>query len=119
VEWSRTSFDPTIGANHDAPSPSGRGRIHQTGLWSNAVKVAAARKPDRGAMAELNDEQRAALSMLATSLRGYSLPTFMACGFAYEMLQDLVRAGLARTQRDRVRMEKTRLAHLRITVAGR
>ena len=46
-------------------------------------------------MAELTDTQRAVLLMLATAPRGYSLPTVMARGFAYEMLQDLVRAGLA------------------------
>jgi hypothetical protein len=57
--------------------------------------------------------------MLATSLRGCSLPTIMARGFAYEMLQDLVSAGLASAQRSRVGLEKTRLAHLRITAAGR
>jgi hypothetical protein len=67
----------------------------------------------------LTDKQRAVLQMLATSPRGYALPTMMARGFAYEMLQDLVRAGLATVQRDLVGMEKTKLAHLRITAAGR
>jgi hypothetical protein len=70
-------------------------------------------------MAKLNDEQRAALSMLARSIRGCAVPTIMARGFAYETLQDLVRGGLARAQRDRVGMEKTKVAHLRITAAGR
>jgi hypothetical protein len=67
----------------------------------------------------LADSQRAALQMLAASPRGYSLPTVMARGFGYEMLQDLVRTGLASVQRDLVGMEKTKLAHLRITAAGR
>jgi hypothetical protein len=70
-------------------------------------------------MAELTDEERAALEMLAASPRGYSLPTVKARGFAYEMLQGLVRTGLASVQRDAVGTEKTKLAHLRITAAGR
>jgi hypothetical protein len=70
-------------------------------------------------MPSLTDKQRAMLEMLAMSPRGYALPTMMARGFAYEMLQDLVRAGLASVQRDLVGTEKTKLAHLRITAAGR
>jgi hypothetical protein len=70
-------------------------------------------------MAELTDTQRAVLLMLATAPRGYSLPTVMARGFAYEMLQELVRIGLASVGRDAVGTEKTKLAHLRITAAGR
>jgi hypothetical protein len=49
-------------------------------------------------MADLTDTQRAVLLMLAMAPRGYSLPTVMARGFAYEMLQDLVRIGLARAK---------------------
>jgi hypothetical protein len=75
---------------------------------------------ERGhAMAELTDKQRAVLSMLALAPRGYSLPTVMARGFAYEMLQDLVSAGLASVRRDAVGTQKSKLAHLRITAAGR
>jgi hypothetical protein len=59
----------------------------------------------------LTDEQRAVLQMLAMSPRGYSLPTVMAGGFACEMLQHLVRTGLASVQRDLVGMEKTKIAH--------
>jgi hypothetical protein len=70
-------------------------------------------------MPSLTDKQRAMLEMLAMSPRGYALPTMMARGFAYEMLQDLVRAGLASVQRDLVGMGKTKLGHVRITAAGR
>ena len=69
-------------------------------------------------MPSLTDEQRAVLQMLAMSPRGYALPTMMARGFPYEMLQDLVRTGLASVQRDLVGMEKTKLSHLRITESG-
>jgi hypothetical protein len=67
----------------------------------------------------LTDNQRAVLQMLAMSPRGYSLSTVTARGFAFEMLQDLVRAGLAVIQRDAVGPAKTKIAHLRITAAGR
>jgi hypothetical protein len=67
----------------------------------------------------LTHNQRAALQMLAASHRGYSLSTLMARSFAYEMLQDLVRTGLATVQRDAVGMGKTKVAYLRISVAGR
>jgi hypothetical protein len=40
--------------------------------------------------------------MLTASRRGYSLSTVMARGFAFEMLQGLVRVGLASTNRDAV-----------------
>ena len=70
-------------------------------------------------MAKLTDEQHAALEMLAASTRGYSLPTVMARGFPLEMLRDLVGAGLAMTGRGVVGAGKTKLAHLRITAAGR
>jgi hypothetical protein len=67
----------------------------------------------------LTDIQRAALQMLAASPRGYSLSTMAARGFAPEMLQDFVRAGLATTGRDAVGVSKTRIEHMRITTAGR
>jgi hypothetical protein len=67
----------------------------------------------------LTEIQRAALQMLATSPRGFSLSTVMARGFFFEMLQGLVRDGLATSRRDAVGAEKTRVAHLRITEAGR
>ena len=47
------------------------------------------------------------------------IPTVMARGFAFEMLQDLARAGLATAHRDAVGASKTKVAHLRITAAGR
>jgi hypothetical protein len=67
----------------------------------------------------LTDRQRAVLQMLASSRRGYSLATMTARGFASEMLQDLVRAGLAVAHRDAVGPSKTKVVHLRITEAGR
>jgi hypothetical protein len=67
----------------------------------------------------LTDIQRAALQMLATSPRGFALPTVMARGFSFEMLQGLVRAGFATAPRDAVGMRKEKLPHLRITEAGR
>jgi hypothetical protein len=67
----------------------------------------------------LLDTQRAALQMLAKSPRGYSLPTVIARGFTFEMLQGLVRAGFATAPRDTVGTGKSKLAHLRITDMGR
>jgi hypothetical protein len=70
-------------------------------------------------MADLTDIQRAVLRMLAKSPRGYALSTVMARGFTFEMLQELVRAGLASTNRDAVGTAKSKVPHLRITDAGR
>jgi hypothetical protein len=70
-------------------------------------------------MADLTDIQRAALRMLATSTRGFALSTVMARGFKFEMLQELVRGGLASTNRDAVGTAKSKVPHLRITDAGR
>jgi hypothetical protein len=70
-------------------------------------------------MADLTDNQRAVLLMLATSTRGFALSTVIARGYTFEMLQDLVRAGWAVAQRDAVGLSKTKVVHLRITDAGR
>jgi hypothetical protein len=70
-------------------------------------------------MANLTDNQRAVLQTLAMSTRGCALSTMMARGFKFEMLQDLVGAGLAIAQRDAVGLSKTKVPHLRITAAGR
>jgi hypothetical protein len=51
--------------------------------------------------------------------RGYSLSTVISRGFAFEMLQGLVRVGYATAHRDAVGTEKAKLPHLRITEAGR
>jgi hypothetical protein len=67
----------------------------------------------------LTDSQRAALQMLAASARGCSLSTAIARGFEFETLQDMVGSGLATVYRDAVGTAKTRIAHLRITTAGR
>jgi hypothetical protein len=67
----------------------------------------------------LTDIQRAALQMLAMSPRGYALSTVTARGFAFEMLQGLVSAGLVVAQRNAVGLSKTKVPHLRITDAGR
>ena len=67
----------------------------------------------------LTDVQRAALKMLVTSHRGCSVTTAVARGFAIEMLEDLVRAGLATAHRVAVGAGKTKSVHLRITAAGR
>jgi hypothetical protein len=73
----------------------------------------------RGAVADLTDIQRAVLRMLAKSTRGYALSTVMARGFTFDMLQELVRLGLAAAYRDAVAWSKTKVAHLRITEVGR
>jgi hypothetical protein len=57
--------------------------------------------------------------MLAKSTRGYALSTVMARGFTFEILQGLVRARFATTQRVAVGLNKTKVPHLRITEAGR
>jgi hypothetical protein len=67
----------------------------------------------------LTDLQHAALQMLAKSPRGFALSTAVARGFSFEMLQGLVRAGFATAPRDAVGRGKSKLAHLRITEAGR
>jgi hypothetical protein len=70
-------------------------------------------------MADLTDIQRAVLRMLAKSTRGYALSTVMARGFTFEMLQELVRLGLAAAHRDAVGLSKTKVVNFRITEAGR
>jgi hypothetical protein len=75
--------------------------------------------PHRRAMAKLTDEHRAALQMLPTSPRGYSLATMTARGIAPRMLQDLVHAGVVVAHRDAVGPSKAKVVHLRITSAGR
>jgi hypothetical protein len=67
----------------------------------------------------VTDIQRAVLRMLAKSTRGYALSTVMARGFTFEILQGLVRARFATTQRVAVGLNKTKVPHLRITEAGR
>ena len=70
-------------------------------------------------MAELSDEKRAALRMLAASARGYSAPTLAARGLAEEMLRDLVSAGCATVHRTDFGPGKSKIVTLRITEAGR
>jgi hypothetical protein len=70
-------------------------------------------------MAKLNDEQRAALRMLAASARGYSLTTLAAHGFAQEVLRDLVRAGCATVHRTAFGPGTAKILSLRITETGR
>jgi hypothetical protein len=65
----------------------------------------------------ITEKQHAALRFIAASPRGVSLATMMARGFSFEMLQELVDAGLATTQRDVIKL--VRVAYLRITGAGR
>jgi hypothetical protein len=67
----------------------------------------------------LTDLQRAALQMLVKSPRGYALSTAVARGFSFEILHGLVRVGYATSHRDVVGTKKEKLAHLRITEAGR
>jgi hypothetical protein len=71
------------------------------------------------AMAKLTDEQSAALQMIAASPRGYALSTLVTHGFAFEMLQDLVRTGLLTTGRDATGPGKTKLAYGGSPIAGR
>jgi hypothetical protein len=70
-------------------------------------------------MANLTDKQRAALRILGNSFRGQSLSRMLVRGFSVEMLQGLVRAGFATTRRDVIGSGNTKVAHLRITKAGR
>ena len=67
----------------------------------------------------ITEMQHAALRFIAAAPRVVSLSTMMARGFAFEMLQGLVRAGLASTQRDVINAGRERVAYLRITGAGR
>jgi hypothetical protein len=67
----------------------------------------------------LTDQERAALRMLAAAIRGQSLSTMLARGFTIEMLQGLVSAGLATANRDAIGAARAKVAHLRITEAGR
>ena len=70
-------------------------------------------------MAKLTDEQRRALQMLAALPYGFSLSTLAGCGFAFEMLEDMVRTGLLTSNRDAIGPGETEVAYLRITEAGR
>jgi hypothetical protein len=67
----------------------------------------------------ITEQQHAALRFIAASPRGVSLSTMLARCFSFEMLQGLVHAGLATTQRDVINAGKERVAYLRITGAGR
>jgi hypothetical protein len=67
----------------------------------------------------ITEKQHAALRFIAASPRGVTLSTMMARGFSFEMLQGLIHAGLATTQRDTINAGKERVAYLRITGAGR
>jgi hypothetical protein len=69
-------------------------------------------------MADISDVQRAALKMLVASHR-VSVTEAVVRGFAFEMLEGLVRAGLATAHRDAVGARKTKIVRLRITAAGR
>jgi hypothetical protein len=88
-------------------------------LSAKLERAATAGVADEGAMAMLTDNQRAVLQMLKTSRRGYLLPTVMARGFTFEMLQGLVSTGMAVAQRDALGPSETKVPHLRITEAGR
>jgi hypothetical protein len=70
-------------------------------------------------MADISDVQRAALKMLVATRGGCSVTTAVVRGFPFEMLEDLVRAGLATAHRDVHGGRKTKIVHLRITAAGR
>jgi hypothetical protein len=67
----------------------------------------------------LTDSQRTALRMLSGSPSGYGLLTMTARGVAIEVLQDLIRMGLATTERKAFGRRGIKIAHLRITKAGR
>ena len=67
----------------------------------------------------ITEEQQAALRFIAAAPRGVSLSTMMARGFSFEMLQGLVRAGFATTQRQAINAGEAKASYLRITGAGR
>jgi hypothetical protein len=69
----------------------------------------------------LSAEQRQALELLAGGPRGYTKGRLLADGFTVDMLADLVREGLATTQRrtQRVGGRQIRVERYLITDAGR
>jgi hypothetical protein len=67
----------------------------------------------------LTESQHTALLMLAGSHSGYALLTVTARGVAIEVLEDLVRMGLANAQRKSFGLRGAKIMHLRITAAGR
>jgi hypothetical protein len=69
----------------------------------------------------LNAEQRRALELIAGRPGGYTKGRVLAEGFTADMLSDLVREGLATTQRDTLRVGGRTIGveRYRITDAGR
>jgi hypothetical protein len=70
-------------------------------------------------MANVTDEQRAALQMLAASAPGYSLSTLLVRAFDFEMLQGLVRAGWATARPHAFDPGKPKVVNVKITGTGR
>jgi hypothetical protein len=68
-----------------------------------------------------NPDRRRALELLAGSRYGYTKAILRAHGFSFDMMVELIKAGLATTKRERVVADsrKTSLVRVRITEAGR
>jgi hypothetical protein len=85
--------------------------------------IAAAGKPNRGAMAKLSDRQRRALQLLARRPNGCTEALLTASGFQLDLVSELVRARLAAAQPRLIqrprRGESIGIIVIAITAAGR
>jgi len=68
-----------------------------------------------------NPDRRRALELLAGSRYGYTKTILRAHGFSFDMMVELIKAGLATTKRDRMVADgrQTGVVRVRITEAGR
>jgi len=68
-----------------------------------------------------NPDRRRALELLAGSRYGYSKAILRAHGFSFDMMVELIKAGLATTKRERMAADsrQTSIVRVRITPAGK
>src|SRR5262249_53144399 len=87
--------------------------------FSALIMVAPMRRPHR--YRRPNPDRRRALELLAGSRYGYTKAILRAHGFSFDMMVELIKAGLATTKRERMVADgrQTGVVRVRITDAGR
>ena len=83
--------------------------------------VTVAPMPTRRHYRRPNPDRRRALELLAGSRYGYTKAILRAHGFSFDMMVELIKAGLATTKRERMVADsrQTSVVRVRITEAGR
>src|SRR5215468_3538929 len=86
-----------------------------------ALIVTVAPMPTRRHYRRPNPDRRRALELLAGSRYGYTKAILRAHGFSFDMMVELIKAGLATTKRKRMVADsrQTGVVRVRITEAGR